>query len=401
MKYSFYLLLCLFSLSMTAQNTSKVMAMDAKVESEDGGMTFVEKPFDELLAQAKKEDKVIFIDAYTTWCGPCKMMAAKVFPLEEVGNVYNEKFINAKFDMEKGEGPGLAKRYSVMAYPTYLFVDGNGDIVHKGIGYIPQEEFLALADAATGENSLGAMNKRYDGGERSSEFMRTYAEVLTGVYEQEKAGKIAGEYLEMQDDWSAPETMELLLSNPGELGGKRMNFLLENADVAMEAAGASTFIMTIQRSIITNYMKKMGARKLPAAADLASVYKEHGGAIAQRLTDHYDMLHAEQTRNNEAYVPAAVKYYDTYGSDSAMELNSVAWTVFESSEDQAQLEKALGWAKKSVEMEPGYANMDTLAWLYNKTGNKEMAKKTAMKAIEMAKEDGQDYSETAKILDEN
>ncbi|MFK8163162.1 MAG: hypothetical protein AB8H12_11920, partial [Lewinella sp.] len=313
---------------------------------------------------------------------------------------YNEKFINAKFDMEKGEGPGLAKRYSVMAYPTYLFVDGNGDIVHKGIGYIPQEEFLALADAATGENSLGAMNKRYDGGERSADFMRTYAEVLTGVYEQEKAGKIAGEYLDMQDDWSTPETMELLLSNPGDLGSKRMNYLLENADVAMEAAGASTFIMTIQRSIITNYMKGQGARQLPAAADLAPVYKEHGGAIAQRLMDHYDMLHAEQTRDNDAYVPAAVKYYGAYGSDSAMELNSVAWTIFESSDDPEQLKTALGWAKKSVEMEPGYANMDTLAWLYNKTGDKEMAKKTATKAIEMAKKDGQDYSETAKILEE-
>ena len=178
-----------------------------------------------------------------------------------------------------------------------------------------------------------------------------------------------------------------------------MTYLLDNADAAMDAAGASTFIMTIQRSIITNYMKEKGARQLPAAADLAPIYKEHGGAISQRLTDHYDMLHAEQTRDNEAYVPAAVKYYDTYGSDNANELNSVAWTIYEASEDPEQLKKALGWAKKSVEMEPGYANMDTLAWLYSKTGDTKMAKETATKAIEMAKVDGQDYSETAKVLE--
>ncbi|MEM9929415.1 MAG: thioredoxin family protein, partial [Bacteroidota bacterium] len=256
MRYTFYLLLCFFSLNLMAQEHAASMVADAKGEAKTEGMTFVEKPFADLLAQAKAEDKVIFIDAYTTWCGPCKMMAAKVFPQEAVGKVYNERFINAKIDMEKGEGPELARRYSVMAYPTYLFVDGNGDIVHKGIGYIPQAEFLALADAATGENSLGAMNKRYDGGERSAEFMRTYAGVLTDVYEQEKAGKVAGEYLEMQDDWSTPETMQLLLSNPGELGGKRMNYLLENADAAMEAAGAGNFVMTVQRNIITSYMKK-------------------------------------------------------------------------------------------------------------------------------------------------
>ncbi len=401
MKYIFYLLLCLFSLSVTAQQpTAPKATKDAKGVTETGGMTFVEKPFAELLAQAKQENKVIFIDAYTTWCGPCKMMAAKVFPLEEVGKVYNKRFINAKFDMEKGEGPGLARRYSVMAYPTYLFVDGNGDIVHKGIGYIPQDAFLALADAATGENSLGAMNKRYDDGERSAEFMKTYAEVLTGVYEEEKAGKVAAEYLDSQEDWSSPETMELLLANPGDLGGKRMNYLLNNADAAMKAAGAGQFVMTMQRSIITGYMKEKGLRTLPKAADLAPVYKEHGGKMSQRLIDHFDMLHAEQTRDDEAYLPAAIKYYDTYGSDNAMELNSIAWTIFESSDDQQQLKKALGWAKKSVEMDPGYANMDTLAWLYNKTGNKAKAKETATKAIEMAKKDGEDYSETAKILEQ-
>ena len=229
MKNSLLLLLCCFSLSLFAQDKP----MMAEKGEAAAGMTFVEKPFDDLLAMAKKENKVIFIDAYTTWCGPCKMMAAKVFPEARVGEVYNERFINAKFDMEKGEGPALAKRYSVMAYPTYLFVDGNGDIVHKGIGYIPQDEFLALADAASGDSSLGAMNKRYDGGERSEEFLAEYSQVLTDVYEQEKAGKVSGEYLDMLQDWSAPETLNLLLANPGEPGGKRMKYLLANSDKAM------------------------------------------------------------------------------------------------------------------------------------------------------------------------
>lgn len=398
MKNFLLLLLCLFSLSIFAQD-KPTMAEEVKTEATDG-MTFVEKPFDELLAIAKKENKVIFIDAYTTWCGPCKMMAAKVFPDPKVGDVYNERFINAKFDMEKGEGPGLAKRYSVMAYPTYLFVDGNGDIVHKGIGYIPQDQFLALADAATGESSLGAMNTRYDGGDRSAEFLAEYSQVLTDVYEQEKAGKVSGEYLDMQEDWSAPATMELLIANPGELGGKRMKYLMANSDKAMEAAGASSFVMTMQQAIIGHYMKENQVRKLPEVADIANTYKEYGGSMATRLMDHYSMLRAQQMQDNDAYVPAAVKYYSNYDGATPMELNSAAWTVFESSDNEDHLKQALAWAKKSVEMEPGYANMDTLAWLYNKTGDKKMAKETATAAIELAKKDGQDYSETAKILEE-
>ena len=394
MKHYFFLLLCVLSLSLTAQTTDKPAA-----ESAASGMTFVEKPFAELLAMAKDEDKIIFIDAYTTWCGPCKMMAAKVFPRQDVGAVYNEKFINAKIDMEKGEGPEIAKRYGVMAYPTYLFVDGNGDIVHKGIGYIPEQAFLELADAATGDASLGVMNKRYDGGDRSAEFMSRYAQVLTDVYEQEKAGKVTDEYLATLDDWNNPTTLRLLASNPGDLGGKRMNYLMDNADAVMQEVGADEFIGTVQRQIITDYMTKKKVRKLPNDEEIAATYDEYGGKLAPRLKSHYKMMRAEMMGEQDAYVPAAIAYYDEYGGASAMALNSLAWGIFESSEDQALLKKALKMAKQSVEMDAGYANMDTLAWLYHKTGDKKMARETAKKAIEMAKETGEDYSDTARILE--
>lgn len=388
-----FLLLCLAcGLPLTAQDTQ------AKAAGE--GMVFVEKPFEDLLAQAKAENKIIFIDAYTTWCGPCKMMASQIFPKPEVGAVYNERFINAKIDMEKGEGPELARRYSVMAYPTYLFVDGNGDIVHKGIGYIPAEPFLALADAATSDNSLGAMNKRYAAGERSGEFMGQYAQVLTEVYEQEKAGKVAEEYLSGVEDWSDPATLNLLISNPGEPGGKRMNYLFANLDAVEKEMPLDEFSMMMQQNFIMGEMKKRGSRDMPSVADMRKVYKAHAGPLAGRMGDYYAMFLPERTGDYAAYVPAAIKYVDKYGSENFSELNSVAWTIFENSEDKAQLQKALGYAKKSVGLNKNYANMDTLAWLYHKTGDKKMAKETAAEAIEIAKATGQDYSDTARILEE-
>ncbi len=387
MKYSFYLLLFLFAFSLSAQEKGD-------------GMEFVEKPFEELLAQAKAEDKVIFIDAYTTWCGPCKMMAAKVFPLPEVGEVYNERFINAKFDMEKGEGPALAKRYNVAAYPTYLFVDGDGDIVHKGLGYIPQEQFLALADVAVSPDNLGALNKRYSGGERNPEFVKMYAQTLTDVYEQERAGEVISTYLDTQEDWSSPEIMTMLLANPGEPGDKRMIYLVEHADEAMEAGGAGQFVMTMQRALITKYMKEAGARALPPAEKMEATYIKWAAPIKDRLMAHYGMLHAEQSRNMEAYVPAALAYFKAYPSEDSNELNSAAWNVFENSEDPDALKVALTWAMKSVELDEGYANLDTLAWLYNKNGNRAKAVETAEKAIALAKEMGVPYEDTEKLLKE-
>ncbi len=387
MKYTFYLLLCLFSLSLGAQKKAATT-----------GMTFVEKPFADLLAQAKAEDKVIFIDAYTTWCGPCKMMAAKVFPLEAVGEVYNERFINAKFDMEKGEGPGLAQRYSVAAYPTYLFIDGKGDIVHKGLGYIPQDAFLALADAAISPNSLGALNKRYDGGERGSEFVLSYAQTLNDVYENERAATVISNYLDGLKDWSDPAVLGLIIDNPGKPGDKGMRYLVDNADAAIALVGPGKYAMTLQRSLVTQFMEDAGARILPPKEKMEALYEQHAAPQKDRLMLHYAMFHAEQSQNMEAYIPAAIAYLGTYGSTDYVELNTAAWNVYESSDDPNQLKTALSWAQESVAINANYANLDTLAWLYSKMGNKEKAQETARKAIEMAKADGTDYSDTERIL---
>lgn len=392
MKYTLFLLACLFTYSLSAQD------QDMAAKGDDAGMHFVEKTFDDLLAQAKAEDKVIFIDAYTTWCGPCKMMAKNVFPAEEVGTVYNERFINAKFDMEKGEGLGLAQRYGVNAYPTYLFVDGNGDIVHKGIGYIPQEEFLALADAASSDDNLGALNKRFDGGERDAAFLEMYAETLTKVYDQKKAGEVMDLYLETLEDWSAPGVLAKIIQSPGEPGGKRMNYLVENADAAMKEAGASTFMMTMQQAIVGKYMEEQGARGLPEVDVILPMYTKYAAPIKDRLAAHYGLLKAQMSRDQDASLAASLKYYSAYPSDDWNELNSLAWTIFEGSEDDATLAKGLAFAKQSVAINENYANLDTLAWLYEKTGDHEMAVKTAKKAIAIAKEEGQDYSETEKIL---
>ncbi len=111
-------------------------------------ITFAKGSWKEVLAKAKKENKLIFLDAYTTWCRPCMMMAKNVFTLNEVADYYNEHFINVSMDMEKGDGPALVKKYKIRAYPDFLYIDGNGKIVHRNGGYKEAPEFIAVGKQA-------------------------------------------------------------------------------------------------------------------------------------------------------------------------------------------------------------------------------------------------------------
>jgi thiol-disulfide isomerase/thioredoxin len=108
-----------------------------------------ESKWSKILAQAKKENKLIFLDAYASWCGPCKYLQSNVFTDAAVGKYYNQNFINVKMDMEEGEGIQLGEQLGVTAYPTLFFVNGDGEIVHKAVGAMEPEELVDLGMTAS------------------------------------------------------------------------------------------------------------------------------------------------------------------------------------------------------------------------------------------------------------
>lgn len=119
-------------------------------KDEEVGIKFEQITYKEALAKAKKENKFIFIDCYTSWCGPCKRMAATSFKDAKVGEVYNSQFINLKMEMEKdAEGPELARLYKVKAYPTLLIVNGDGKVVKEVLGMQTVDGLLSFAESAT------------------------------------------------------------------------------------------------------------------------------------------------------------------------------------------------------------------------------------------------------------
>jgi thiol:disulfide interchange protein len=114
------------------------------------GIEFFHGTWDEAIAEAKKQERPIFVDAFTTWCGPCKMMSKSVFTNEEVGAFFNENFVSMKIDMEQPEGTKFQKTYPVSAYPTLYFIGSDGKVIKRIVGAMQVEEFIKEGKSALG-----------------------------------------------------------------------------------------------------------------------------------------------------------------------------------------------------------------------------------------------------------
>ena len=157
------------------------------------------KSWKELVAKARKAGRLIFVDCYTSWCGPCKLLARDVFTDPEVADFFNANFINAKYDMEKdADGPVLKKQFGVTAFPTLVFVDPHTcEVVHRMVGAgTPAWLLGGAALAMEPDNNLRAMEKRYAAGERTAALVRNYAAALYSAYKRDEAARIACAYLD-------------------------------------------------------------------------------------------------------------------------------------------------------------------------------------------------------------
>lgn len=181
------------------------------------GIKFEKSTFSEALTKAAQENKLLFFDCYTTWCGPCKKMSAEVFPLEEVGRYFNENFVSLKMDMEKGEGVALAEQYNITAYPTMLFINAQAEIVHKIVAFQNGAELIEQAKIALDPSrQIRSLEKRYADGEREISFMAQYIKALGVENNRERIREVGTAFIAtMQPDQFATEEGYTIIAYTG------------------------------------------------------------------------------------------------------------------------------------------------------------------------------------------
>lgn len=354
--------------------------------------------------KAAKENKFIFVDCFTTWCGPCKYMSNTIFPQAKVGDFFNAKFINAKIQMDKTdkdneevkswyqEADRFAKDYNVRAYPTFLIFDTKGNLVHRIVGGGEADDFIAKARKAFDPNTqYETLLAKFNADPNNLSIARSMAQAAKDAYDQETQAKAEGIVLTSlpTDQIFTKEYIELLLSAANVVDSKAFNLIKDNQakfDAVSEKVKANDFLS--QLLIANTINTKISAKE---AVDFTAIEKE--------LAQKYPTINTEKasleiqpryfsyTKNYPGLRDSFNKYIAKYGSTiTAGELNNMAWSIFENCDDPACLKAAAEWSKLSLEKEkeketPMY--LDTFANILYRLGEKEKAIKTQEKAISL------------------
>ena len=381
-----------------------ISALTVSAVAQTRSIAFEHGSFDEIKAKALKENKLIFIDAYTTWCGPCKQMAKNVFTNDEVADHYNKNFVNAKIDMEKGEGIEIAKKFQVQCYPNLLFVDGNGNLVHRIAGSMTAKDFIALAeDAKIPEKQFSYYSKNYESNKSNTAFLLKYIEAREATCLQ--SDEIVKDYFlqQKESDLTNKANWDMILNQVNNADSKEFNYLITNrkkySDLYTEKEVNRKIDAVNQNQLMSIIKAKPFDEK--KYIDTKAKIQLLNTPNTNMIFFETDLKLAQLNQDWNAYAKLAVANVDQFYSKDAEALNSFAWTFYEKVEENDALLKAESWAKKSCDLEKNYANLDTYAAVLYKEGKKELALEAANKAIETAKKEKyapEDYKETTELI---
>lgn len=377
------------------------LASYSQTPPEENGIQWVTGlTWDQVKQKAKHENKFIFIDAYTTWCGPCKKMDKEVYPDKNVGEVVNPKFISVKLQMDqiakdneetKSWYP-IAKefnsQYSIDGFPSFLFFNPEGKLVHKAIGYMDGPGFIDLAkDALTDpEKRYEKSVEKFKKGELNYALMpnlATYAfqnkknkdlgvEILT-TYKTQYLDKLTDDEVFQKKD------LKLLANYCGYLINSKdryFNLFYHQPGLADSIMGdklsRQAVLSIIRKEELQNKLYKDGKPITFAKPQWKrykrSIKKKYGEEYVNKIFPDYQIDFSVRVKDWENYlkyvnqkirkIPPQVNgnKFGLWGD--AWTLNSYAWGLFTACNDKRCLEKAIRWTDLAIELDTTSYNDD-------------------------------------------
>jgi thioredoxin-related protein len=434
MKNAIIYLILVFPQFVTAQVSEKGIQFDVK------------SSWGEVKQKAAEENKMIFIDVYTTWCGPCKKMEKEVYTNDTVAQYFNQNFISVKiqFDSTKNDSKNVrmwrpiaiefANKYEIEGFPTFLFFNSNGEIINKGLGYHTTSQLIWTAKESKGLSGLNNELKRYLSGFVDSIHFKELAVYANKIGNKKLSKKLADLYL-VNIDKSSPskelieftrniaknyrlaDSLSLIykrtvfdtLSDRSLLQAEILNFayyyLLKfctpsdklfqisynnptkiNSVALNEPWLAQNIVYSVIYKTITESLKANAGP--PDWDTLLLMLKDRFPKVnGDSIISDYKVGYYYQKKDWSNYTSSIIKRVKKYGEfgmdggeNADLNFNNLAWELFQHSNDASELQIALQWSDKAVNLQKKTLKridlgnfMDTKANILYKLGHKKNA----------------------------
>lgn len=319
------------------------------------GITFTKGSWNEILQKAKQEKKLIFVDFYADWCGPCKWMSNQVFTETSVGEFFNENFINVSVDAEN-EFADLVQRSDIDAYPTLIFFDANGLEIERSVGALDVEDLLDFGRSSIGPDVFKAA---YLKDPTNTKMVYEYASALNSS-DPAQANSIVQEYfmdvesknMITESNWKlikkfinpSSTVFEEVYSNLEEFhqayGEELMNYMLESVGYYIDEAISASDLTLLDKSVELEYKSRLLSN---TAAFPKEYYLLESTYIYHHRREEYDQFvktYNKLVRNHlwnkeDELVTAVLSINENYLSDNP---------------DSPHSELILGWSEQAISL---------------------------------------------------
>ena len=375
MKTKLILLFCILSLSIMAQ--------------EEGIKFISDTTLTDALAKAKQENKLLFVDCYTSWCGPCKYMVKNIFPQLQVGDFYNKNFVCWKADTEKLHSKADSVAFSgfnIHSWPTFLFLNWKGEIIHRHCGSGDAAGFIEIGKTALDPTkNFYSIQDKVNKGDRTSETLYSYYSYIydpSEKYISEHFALISDSVKISEPTW---RLFDLVVNN---VEGDAFKYFAGHLSQYEQKVGKKAVETKLLR--LFNYYSRSGNPSIVNLKKLDTVLY----AKYERYTN-YQNIYWKCNRNRtdkkswNDLITATDKGFAA-GTLTLDQLNDVSWLVYENYKkvnDKEALKKAAVWSNKTVNAMPNnHPFNDTYAHIIFALGNKKEAIRLEEFALKIATE---------------
>ncbi|TXH60888.1 MAG: DUF255 domain-containing protein [Bacteroidia bacterium] len=347
--------------------------------------------------KAAQENKLIFLDGYTSWCAPCKWMEGNVFNKTEIAQYFNSKFVNIKVDCEVGEGIDIAKTYQIKSFPTYLFLDGKGTLIYRTQSKMEADLFLKEAEKANDPAyNIPLIRAQYINGNRDAKFLVRYLLVMNNVDQKlaDQAKKsldsvATNTFLHSPEGW---ETIKIMAKfNTDKYGA----FFQDNKAYFKSIARPEEFLekeAQLIRTAMYGYIRDKNKEKYDEGLNYFSQFDDHKVKVDIAM---YQAEWAGTNGTSKDFISVTnklrkgvLKNEDEKLSFIARRYGNAKMNEF----DQKNLKQCYILAKQAVKLNPeSYSNQGTFAEICISLKKKSEAVKAALAARAIAED------ETSKI----